>query len=196
MEQHAEPSLRLVQPAEIEGNGPTPRIYVASLADYNDGRLHGRWIDATQDEEVLHAEVADMLAASPLPDAEEYAIHDHENFAGLRLDEYESLVDVARLAHGITNRGSAFARWAELVGTTNATIESFQDHYLGSWSSLADYASEFATDLGFEEYLVGIPPPLRPYVRIDEEGIVRDMLLGGDIDAATDASGVHIFLPP
>ena len=25
----------------------TPRIYVACLAAYNNGRLHGRWIDAT-----------------------------------------------------------------------------------------------------------------------------------------------------
>jgi hypothetical protein len=28
-----------------------PRIYVASLSDYNNGVLHGRWIDASSDPE-------------------------------------------------------------------------------------------------------------------------------------------------
>ncbi|MEH6808999.1 MAG: antirestriction protein ArdA, partial [Hyphomonas oceanitis] len=51
-----------------------PRIYVACLAAYNGGRLHGRWIDATEHEAVWK-EVRAMLAASPEPDAEEWAIH-------------------------------------------------------------------------------------------------------------------------
>ena len=42
-----------------------PRIYVASLADYNEGRLHGAWIDAAQDEEELERCVKEMLARSP-----------------------------------------------------------------------------------------------------------------------------------
>ena len=40
----------------------TPRIYVASLADYNSGRLLGRWIDADQPVEDIHREIAEMLA--------------------------------------------------------------------------------------------------------------------------------------
>lgn len=41
------------------------RIYVASLADYNAGRLHGEWIDAHQTADELHSAVTAMLAASP-----------------------------------------------------------------------------------------------------------------------------------
>ncbi|WP_339798097.1 antirestriction protein ArdA, partial [uncultured Hyphomonas sp.] len=51
-----------------------PRIYVACLAAYNNGRLHGAWIDATTPEEI-RAAVRAMLAASPEPDAEEWVIH-------------------------------------------------------------------------------------------------------------------------
>ena len=51
-----------------------PRIYVACLAAYNNGRLHGAWIDATTPDEI-RTEVRAMLAASPEPDAEEWAIH-------------------------------------------------------------------------------------------------------------------------
>jgi len=52
----------------------TPRIYVACLAAYNSGRLHGRWIDAAQDAEDIKAQIAEMLKESPEPGAEEWAI--------------------------------------------------------------------------------------------------------------------------
>lgn len=32
---------------------PCPQIWIASLADYTNGRLHGPWIDAAQDPEDL-----------------------------------------------------------------------------------------------------------------------------------------------
>lgn len=43
-----------------------PRIYVACLASYNNGVLHGRWIDLDDREEV-EAEIAEMLRESPYP---------------------------------------------------------------------------------------------------------------------------------
>ena len=67
------------------------RIYVASLSDYNAGRLHGAWIDAAQEPEQIEAEIAWMLKQSPEPIAEEWAIHDHEGFGGVRLSEYEQV---------------------------------------------------------------------------------------------------------
>jgi len=45
----------------------TPRIYVASLADYNAGRLHGCWIDADQSADAIRDEIAQMLAESKEP---------------------------------------------------------------------------------------------------------------------------------
>lgn len=43
------------------------RIYVACLASYNNGVLHGRWIDADSDVDAMGAEVAAILRASPYP---------------------------------------------------------------------------------------------------------------------------------
>jgi len=45
----------------------TPRIYVASLADYVAGRLHGRWIDADRPIETIREQIAQMLAESKEP---------------------------------------------------------------------------------------------------------------------------------
>lgn len=44
----------------------TPRIYVACLAAYNSGYLHGSWIDANQDPWGIWEETKAMLAASPV----------------------------------------------------------------------------------------------------------------------------------
>jgi antirestriction protein len=64
---------------------PEPRIYVASLSDYNAGRLHGRWIDAAQGVEAVEAEIVDMLGESRQLVAEEWAIHDYDDFGDIRL---------------------------------------------------------------------------------------------------------------
>ncbi|MEJ7743092.1 MAG: antirestriction protein ArdA [Nocardioidaceae bacterium] len=96
------------------GERPHPRIYVADLAAYTHGRLHGVWLDATRDVAELWNEVQAMLARSPVSeDAEEIAIHDHEGFVGYPLGEYERLDFVVRLAKGIAEHGQAFAAYAD-----------------------------------------------------------------------------------
>src|SRR5712692_5350153 len=89
-----------------------PRIYVASLSDYNDGRLHGAWIDAAQETEQLHQDVDALLARSPSGHAEEFAVHDFEGFGQYPVDEYDSLDRLGRIARGICEHGLAFAAWA------------------------------------------------------------------------------------
>ena len=51
------------------------RIYVACLAAYNDGKLHGQLINANQDADCIYEEIREMLSESPVPNAEEWAIH-------------------------------------------------------------------------------------------------------------------------
>ncbi|MFJ8699487.1 antirestriction protein ArdA [Streptomyces ardesiacus] len=80
-----------------------PRIYVASLTDYNNAILHGEWIDADQDPDQIHAEVQAMLKKSPAARkygdvAEEWAIHDYEGFYGISLSEWESFERVSAIA--------------------------------------------------------------------------------------------------
>lgn len=112
---HEHPST----PGDYDANSerlstPSPRIYVASLADYNAGRLHGVWLEADREPAEVHADIQALLAASSEPGAEEYAIHDYDGFGDARLDEYDSLELVCRIARGITAHGLAFAAWAEI----------------------------------------------------------------------------------
>ena len=78
-----------------------PKIYVACLSSYNSGKLHGKWIDAAQDADDIQSEIDEMLEASPVADAEEFAIHDFEDFGGMSIGEYESIENVSKLAIAI-----------------------------------------------------------------------------------------------
>ncbi len=49
----------------------TPQIFVACLAAYSSGYLHGRWVDAMQGVDGIYDDINDMMADSPADDAEE-----------------------------------------------------------------------------------------------------------------------------
>ena len=174
-----------------------PRIYVASLSDYNDGRLHGQWIDADQTAEALLEEISEMLAGSPMPIAEEWAIHDYEGFGKLALSEYEAVETISRLGQGIAEHGQAFAAWAAYMGTSSEVLEGFEDAYLGEWESVEAYAESVVDDLGLADQLERVVPRgLAPYVSIDYEAMARDLEMSGELISSekTDGSGVLLFI--
>lgn len=171
-----------------------PRIYVASLSDYNAGRLHGSWLSANVGYEQLSEGVQAMLNSSPTPGAEEFAIFDYEGFGPLRIDEYESLSTVTTIAHGIAEHGPAYAHWAAMVGTTDlGEMSEFEDAYRGHWESVVAYADDLLDDLGADHYIEAVPEFLRPYIKLDVEGFARDLELGGDIWTSDGDGGVYVF---
>jgi antirestriction protein len=173
---------------------PKPRIYVASLADYNAGRLYGSWLNADQDAESLEAAIAVMLEHSPIPGAEEWAIHDFDGFGIAWLSEYESLGQISKVACGIAEHGQSFGAWAAVCGNDEEALDRFQDVYLGSWPSLEDYAEELLGDIGLDEPEKRVPEWIRPYVTFDLSGFARDLELGGDVISVKAPDGsVWVF---
>jgi antirestriction protein len=184
-----------------------PRLYVASLSDYNAGVLHGVWLRADVEAEDLWDGINEMLAASPTTQrygdvAEEWAIHDYEGFSSfVRLGEYESIERVAALARGIGRYGDAFAAWWSMDTREENDDEgldvAFQEQYLGEFSSIEDYGRQILDDMGIEiEQLPGVPEGLRPYVRVDVEAWTRDMQMGGEISTVESQGGIYVFWSP
>jgi antirestriction protein len=174
-----------------------PQIWVASLADYNNGTLHGVWLNAARDEAELQADIATMLAASPLTAttgelAEEWAIFDYDGFAPLRIDEHESLSWISRVAKGITEHGPAFAAYADVV-EEEALLDGFDVAYLGHYDSVHAYVEQLVNDLGYDRILdEHLPATVRPYVKIDISATAADLLR--DLHALPAAGGgVWIF---
>ena len=172
-----------------------PKIYVASLSDYNAGILHGDWIDADQEAEAIWDDIETMLRRSRQPSAEEWAIHDYEDFGNLHLSEWESVETISRIGRGIAQHGTTFAAWASLVGTSDVEqLERFDETYMGTWESTAAYAENLVDDIGLEDELDRVVPEgLRPYIRIDYEMLARD--LTGDLHLVGDEIGIYIFQP-
>jgi len=163
-----------------------PRIYVACLAAYNNGCLHGRWIEATTPDDIM-GQVRAMLAASPLPGAEEWAIHDYEGFEGAHLSEYASFETVCNLADFIAEHGRLGALVHRHFGDDLEQAEASFDDYAGTYASRADFAEDLHRDTGTE-----IPAALEYY--IDWSALARDMELGGDIMVfETGFEVVHVF---
>jgi antirestriction protein len=169
-----------------------PRIYVACLAAYNAGRLHGEWIDADQPVDDIWTEVKAMLAKSPEPCAEEWAIHDYDGFGPLRLSEWESFDRVAAIAAGIAQHGDAFTAWLSYDSERDPVdSDAFHDAYRGEWDSLRDYAEGFADDVGLYD---AAEKANSPYVTVDIDRLERDL----DVEMYTvpsDHCTLYVFDP-
>lgn len=168
----------------------SPRIYVADLAAYNEGELHGVWLDATDDD------LAEQAQAMLKPGHEEWAIHDYEGFGELRIDEYESLDNVHTLAMLIDEHGDAFAAYVDHVGGIEyATAESFEDAHCGEWESEEEYAEQLAVDTAptteLHEWLRGDAP--WPFNCIDWEQAARDLFMGNYWSADAGSGRVYVF---
>jgi antirestriction protein len=192
----------LPEAAEQErGPEAVPRIYVASLSDYNAGILHGTWLDAATEPDELWDGINEMLAASPTTarygdPAEEWAIHDYENFGPIALSEWERIEHVATLARGIVRHGNAFAAWWDLdQRSDDDDIESqFENQYLGQYTYLSDYVDQYLDDIGFDvDDMPGVPESIQPYVIIDTAAMARDLEAGGAISTVEADGGVYVF---
>jgi antirestriction protein len=168
----------------------TPRIYVASLADYNAGNLHGCWIDADQPADAIREQIKQMLAESEEPIAEEWAIHDYEGFGSYSLSEWTDIDTVAEIASLIGEHGELFAELIAHFGDLQDAKRWMADGYRGEWNSLTEYAEQLIDDC-YSDTLKGLPDFIRYH--IDFEGIGRDMELSGDIFTIELNHKVHVF---
>ena len=161
-------------------------IYVADLAAYNNGILHGVWIDATQELEDIQEAIQIMLAASPEPYAEEWAIHDYDGFGGLGLGEYESIEHVHAIAIFLDeHEGLGAAVLSHWCADIEQAKKALSEDYHGRFTSLADFAQALT------EETTSIPNSLAFY--IDYEKMGRDLEITDVYTVTTAHDEVHVF---
>lgn len=164
-----------------------------SLSDYNAGELRDVWLTATDEPSTMQKEIDEMLAASPDPFAEEWAIHDQEGFGGWSLSEFEDLETVHRVANGIAEHGRAFAEWIEYMGSTDEeTIDLFTEAYQGNWPSMSNYVEALVEDVNPK--ITVEPESWSRYVKVDEEQLRRDLEIELYAVESPDGS-INIFDP-
>lgn len=184
------------------------RIYVACLASYNAGILHGRWIDASSDVDAMQAEISAMLRASPcpnvtvrdpdtgenVPSAEEYAVHDYDGVPST-FGEYPSLQSIADFValteefdHIDADDIAAIA--ANWHGDMTAARDALQDNFCGVYDSFRDYADEAADEM-IAAHSPGAEIPQALINYFDYAAWSRDLAL--EMTAIDVSNGVAVF---
>lgn len=132
-----------------------PRIYVADLSAYNDGRLVGEWIDLKKfnsGDEVMK-EIASLLKNwSKLSGEvrEEFAIHDYEDIPESLASEYMNKADfdaiykLLKVAEENDMPVEVLAKAMSEMGESDAEIVANQ--YIGSGESYDDYVIELVNE--------------------------------------------------
>ena len=164
----------------------SPKVYIASLADYNAGRLYGKWFDLADysSEDELAEAVSKLLENSPArksgESAEEWAIHDYE-YLPKRFGEYHSFEELVAWGNAYNDLEDnedweVFLAWLENVGKDDVegAIEGFRDAYCGEYDDEEDFAYEEVESCG---YLRDVPETVARY--FDYEAFARDLFLDG-----------------
>ena len=191
--------------ADSDDSTTDPKIWVACLACYNAGRLHGRWFDVGTAPDDLHREVMAFFArgcetcgeyerecpecrafAAPFPcGGEELAVHDHEGLGDVgEAYDLPRLCAIAALVEEFADR-PVIEYLARVDGDIERAREGLREHYAGRWESLAEWAESWAEDVGLGT------EQLWPYV--DWGRYARDVELNGDVETLDVGGAVHVF---
>lgn len=142
------------------------RIYVASLADYNDGVLFGKWftIEDYDNAEELKDAIEEMLKESPYlkwlgiskeaiekhgaSNWTEYAVHDQEDLPDFLADteypDYEDFYKYLDLVDAVNQDEDAVLAYLDIIDFDSASVSHFNDSFIGKYKTKEDYAEEYA----------------------------------------------------
>lgn len=164
----------------------TPRIYVTCLTSYNNGILHGEWIDVDENTE---ENIQEMLEKSTFSDAEEWAIHDYEGFGNVRIGENHDLEKLQEIAEMISEDEDLAMMCLEYHDGDTEEAKEMMENYRGCYKSLGDWKEEEMIEMGIDSE---IPESVKGY--IDYDRMAKDDELNSYIlSIETGFEEVHVF---
>ena len=162
-----------------------PQIYIACLASYNNGILHGAWVVPSSDEEELQEQIDAILKTSKQPFAEEWAVHDYDNFHNL--GEYPGIENICKVQKAIEEHGYELINAYLQYNNNIDSIDDIKASYVGEYDSFQEYAEQFVMDCdGFHM----IPDHLQCY--FDYEKYARELQYDYNVVEHSNY-GVYIF---
>ena len=140
---------------EYAGGGgieDSPRIYVADLEAYNDGRLNGEWLkltDYNNADELMEA-IQELLDKWGV---EEYAIHDTEYIPSNLSSEYMGQRDFEQL-YEMIDLANEYDLPLEVVQDVVSQFDaSAVEEYIGKYDSAIDFAEQQVDETGIESFI-------------------------------------------
>jgi antirestriction protein len=132
-------------------NNETPRIYVADLEAYNNGRLVGEWLDLSDydnADELMDA-IQDVLKKSG---GEEYAIHDYENFPSILYSEYMSRNDFQALYDVMETAKRNDLPLEVVQDIVSQYGEGGVEEFYGKFDNAEDFAYQQVEEIGLDNF--------------------------------------------
>lgn len=166
-----------------------PEIYVACKASRDKGILHGCWIAAAQELDVIQAEIKAILADSPAETSTaDIVIPKFRDFAELTIQEDDPIENVRRIAFLLQVHGKPAAAFLKEFNDLAAAERAFENgRYLGSWSCREEYVRKLIEDTwDVEEYLTWY---------LDYADIARDLEWADEFLSIETSETTYIFLP-
>ena len=144
--------IEQLHPSLGKKNDDIPRVYVACLGCYNEGRYHGKWMDADElESEWLHGDLREdgsyPMTRCKRECHDEWAIHDHEY---IRCSEHPDIDDLVETMHAFEEYSDGFREWYNHCGDQyDDPVETWQDRYHGEYDSERAFAEEWAEMCGY-----------------------------------------------
>lgn len=147
------------------------RIYLTNLAQYNNGRLIGKWLDLPMTEDELKEAVKEVLGSD-----EEFFITDYE--AGFKIGEYENLEGLNRFAEEL---GKLSEYDQERVMFLINTICLDKEEALRQYEDVTYYPDMSVEDVAQELVEEGVFGNIADNIKcyLDFEAIARDLEIDG-----------------
>lgn len=161
---------------------PNPQVWVGCLAAYNQGDLHGEWIECSYGSEHINERIAHIIKTSPAADAEEWLIFDQQDMGDI--GENESPKYLAEVAEFILEHDELALICLDNVHGNLKEAESMIENYYGCYQSQEEFGWEMLENQGIE-----IPDALLWY--FDAKAYGRDLLTS--YDAILSDGKIYVF---
>ena len=187
------------RPAGLCPTDDDPAIYVACLASYNAGYLHGAWINlsvADTAEEIQEC-INWILKTSPAISAEEYAVHDSQGLCGpcngTEWPDLEQLEELARAYNFTCQDQTEWIAYRTICDGENELLgeDEFRCRFCGVWDRPEDYAYDLAIEDGHD-----IDGAKWPFNCIDWERAWHELDCGGYSAQFNSELGSYIITRP
>jgi antirestriction protein len=175
---------------------PELGIYVACLASYNNGGLYGSWLDLAKvgSVEELQEAIDWMLAQSPAPGAEEYAIHDATGLPGFLAGEWPDLGELVRYAQASQELGLSDPIIYRLACQHAGQVlleKHFEDMDRGLWDNPSNFARDFYEEISNLDEL----SPLAAYIDWEQVWRSEFEMDGWSAQFIPNLGGYQVFAP-
>ncbi len=154
---------------------PEPKIYVANLEAYNNGRMVGDWVTPTDYETFEDFEKAIQKATKY---ADEVAVHDYD-YLPSAMGEYPDIEGIYNFCHQVEDSYlclDALIAYAEYMCDSDVTQINFdeaEDLYCGKYDSFQDYAEYYFDECGDGAEIEKLPENLQ--FHFDMDSYARDL---------------------